>query len=125
MAWAIQKSELIKRIYLLPGNAGSTKINKSERIIFDLKNIKELIKKLNYLKISLVVTGPETPLAEGLGDVLRDKNFDVFGPGADGAKLESSKSWAKEFMQSVIPTANFWKVKSFEEAKLFQTLQIH
>ena len=118
LAWAIQKNELIKRIYLLPGNAGSKKINKSERIILNLSNIKELIKKINDLNIGLVVIGPETPLAEGLGDILRDNNFNVFGPGADGAKLESSKSWAKEFMKSEnIPTANFWKVKSFEEAK--------
>ncbi len=118
LAWAIQKNQLIKRIYLLPGNAGSNKINKSERIILNLSNIKELIKKLNYLNIDLVVIGPEIPLAQGLGDVLRENNFNVFGPGADGAKLESSKSWAKEFMKSAnIPTANFWKVKSFEEAK--------
>jgi len=46
LAWAIQKNELIKRIYLLPGNAGSKKINKSERIILNLRNHKELIKKL-------------------------------------------------------------------------------
>ncbi len=118
LAWAIQKNELIKRIYLLPGNAGSNKINKSERIGLDLSNIKELIKKLNSLDINLVVIGPETPLAEGLGEVLRNYNFDVFGPGSDGAKLESSKSWAKEFMKCAnIPTANFWKVKSLEEAK--------
>ena len=66
----------------------------------------------------MVVIGPETPLAEGLGQVLRKNNFDVFGPGPDGAKLESSKSWAKEFMKDAnIPTANFWKVKSLNEAK--------
>ena len=41
LAWAIQKNELIKRIYILPGNAGSKKINKSERIILDLNNIEE------------------------------------------------------------------------------------
>ena len=57
-------------------------------------------------------------MAEGLGEVLRRNNFDVFGPGPDGAKLESSKSWAKEFMKDAnIPTANFWKVKSLKEAK--------
>ncbi len=118
LAWAIQKNELIKKIYLLPGNAGSKKINKSERISLNLHNIKELIKKLRFLNIDLVVIGPENPLAEGLGDILRDNNFDVFGPGSDGAKLESSKSWAKEFMKGAkIPTANFWKVKSLKEAK--------
>ena len=95
LAWAIQKNELIKRIYILPGNAGSKKINKSERISLDLNNIEELIKKLNFLNIDLVVIGPETHLADGLGEILRKNNFDVFGPGSDGAKLESSKSWAK------------------------------
>ena len=99
LAWAIQKNELIKNIYLLPGNAGSKKINKSERISLDMSNISELIKRLNYLNIDLVVIGPETQLAEGLSDILRDNNFDVFGPGVDGAKLESSKSWAKYFMK--------------------------
>ena len=73
LAWAIQKNDLIKRIYILPGNAGSKKINKSERIFLDLSNIKELIKQLNYLNIGLIVIGPETPLAEGLGDVLSKK----------------------------------------------------
>ena len=50
--------------------------------------------------------------------MLRKKNFKVFGPGKDGAKLEYSKSWAKEFMHDAnIPTANFWKVNSLEEAR--------
>ena len=63
LAWAIQKNELIRKIYLLPGNAGSKKINKSERINLDLNNIKALTSKLNFLNIDLVVIGPETPLA--------------------------------------------------------------
>ena len=118
LAWAIQKNDLIKKIYLLPGNAGSKKINKSKRLTLDLSDIKELIKKLNPLNIDLVVIGPENPLAMGLADVLRKNNFNVFGPGADGAKLESSKSWAKNFMKDAnIPTANFWKVSSLEKAK--------
>ena len=95
LAWAIEKNKLIKKIYLMPGNAGSKKINKSERINIDLSNFKELIKQLNNLNIDLVVIGPETHLADGLGEFLRNNNFDVFGPCPDGAKLESSKSWAK------------------------------
>ena len=118
LAWAIEKNESIQKIYLLPGNAGSKKINKSERINLDLSNTEELIQKLEFLNIDLVVIGPETPLAQGLGEILRKNKFDVFGPDSDGAKLESSKSWAKEFMKEAkIPTANFWKVKSPEEAK--------
>ena len=58
------------------------------------------------------------PLANGLADFLREKDFKVFGPGKKGAKLEYSKSWAKDFMQDAnIPTANFWKVNSLKEAK--------
>jgi len=118
LAWAIQKNELVKKVYLIPGNAGSERINKSERIKIDINNKNELVKKLNFLKINLIVIGPEIPLANGLADFLRIKNFKVFGPGKDGAKLEYSKSWAKEFMQNAnIPTANFWKVNSLEEAK--------
>ncbi len=118
LAWIIQKNDCVKKVYLIPGNAGSERINKCERIKIDINNKSELIEKLNYLKIDLIVIGPEIPLADGLADFLRKKDFKVFGPGKDGAKLEYSKSWAKEFMQDAnIPTAKFWKVKSLEEAK--------
>ncbi len=118
LAWAIQKNELVKKVYLIPGNAGSERINKCERIKIDINNKNELVEKLDFLKIDLVVIGPEIPLANGLADFLRKKDFKVFGPNKDGAKLEFSKSWAKEFMQDDnIPTAKFWKVNSIEEAK--------
>ena len=118
LAWAIQKNKLVKKVYLIPGNAGSERINKCERIKIDIENKNEFLEKLTSLKIDLIVIGPETPLANGLADFLRKKDFKVFGPGKDGAKLEYSKSWAKEFMQDAnIPTANFWKVNSLKEAK--------
>ncbi len=117
LAWAFQKNELVKKIYLIPGNAGSERINKCERIKIDINNNNALIEKLDLLKIDLIVIGPEIPLANGLADFLRKNNYKVFGPGKEGAKLESSKSWAKEFMRDAnIPTAKFWKVNSLEEA---------
>ncbi len=118
LAWAIQKNESVKKVFLIPGNGGSERINKCERIKIDIKNKNELVEKLDFLKIDLIVIGPEIPLANGLADFLRKKDFKVFGPGKDGAKLEYSKSWAKKFMQDAnIPTANFWKVNSLKEAK--------
>jgi len=118
LAWAIQKNKLVKKVYLIPGNAGSERINKCERIKIDINNKNELVEKLDFFKIDLVVIGPEIPLANGLADFLRKKDFKVFGPNKDGAKLEFSKSWAKEFMQDAnIPTAKFRKVNSLEEAK--------
>ena len=118
LAWAIQKNELVKNVYLVPGNGGSERINKCQKINIDIQNKNVLVEKIYSLKIDLIVIGPEIPLANGLADFLREKNFRVFGPGKDGAKLEYSKSWAKEFMKEAnIPTANFWKVNSLEEAK--------
>jgi len=118
LAWAIQKNDLVKKVYLTPGNAGSERINKCQRLKIDIDNKNELVEKLDFLKIDLIIIGPEIPLANGLADFLREKGFKVFGPGQDGAKLEYSKSWAKKFMNDAnIPTANFWKVNSLEEAK--------
>ena len=126
LAWAIQKNEQVKKVYLSPGNAGSERLNKCERLVIDLDKKNELSEKLNFLNIDLIVIGPEIPLANGLADFLRKKGFKVFGPGKDGAKLEYSKSWAKEFMQDAnIPTAKFWKVNSLEEAtKVIYSLSI-
>ena len=118
LAWAIQKNKLVKRVYLVPGNAGTERIDKCKRIRIDINNQNELEEKLDFLKINLVVIGPEVPLAKGLADFLRRKDYKVFGPGKDGARLEFSKSWAKKFMQDAnIPTAKFWTVNSVEEAK--------
>ena len=126
LAWAIQKNDLVKKVYLIPGNAGTQRINKCERLNIDLNNKNELLAKLDFLKIDLIIIGPEIPLANGLADFLRKENFKVFGPGRDGAKLEYSKSWAKEFMQDAnIPTSKFWKVNSIDEAeKIIHSLSI-
>jgi len=77
LAWAIQKNELVKKVYLMPGNAGSERINKCERIRTDINNKNELVEKLNFLKIDFIVIGPEKPLANGLADFLRKKKFKV------------------------------------------------
>ena len=118
LAWAIQKNKLVKKIYLIPGNGGSGIIKKSRNLKLDYENKNLLIQTLNSLEIDLIIIGPEIPLAKGLGDFLRSKNFRVFGPNSDGAKLESSKSWAKSFMKEAkIPTAKFWKVSTIEESE--------
>jgi len=66
--------------------------------------------------VTLVVIGPEAPLAAGLADELREQGLTVFGPGADGAQLEASKAWAKQLMtQAGVPTAPSWVVTSRTE----------
>jgi len=61
LAWAIQKNELVKKVYIAPGNAGSERINKCERIKIDINYKNELAEKLDFLRIDLVVIGPEIP----------------------------------------------------------------
>ena len=118
LAWAIQKNKLIKNIFLIPGNGGSGKIRKCQNLNLDYENKNLLIQTFNSLKIDLIIIGPEIPLSKGLGDFLRSKNFQVFGPNSNGAKLESSKSWAKSFMKEAnIPTAKFWKASSVSESE--------
>ena len=117
LAWAIQKNDRIENIFIIPGNGGSNNFKKCKRIDIDYNNTKKLIDKLFELSIDFIIIGPEIPLANGLADILREHDFCVFGPGSDGARLESSKSWAKNFMKDGnIPTANFWKVSSEEDA---------
>ena len=117
LAWAIQKSDYVKNIFIIPGNGGSSNFKKCKGLELDYSDTAKLIDKLIELNINFIIIGPEIPLANGLGDVLRKKDFCVFGPGSDGAKLESSKSWAKNFMKDGnIPTADFWKVSSIEDA---------
>ena len=63
LAWAIQKNESVKKVFLLPGNAGSERINKCQRIKTDINNKNELLKKLYSHDIDLIVIGPEIHLA--------------------------------------------------------------
>ena len=122
IAWKLAQSEKVDTVFVAPGNGGTEVENKCKNIninISDFPAIKNLIKERN---IELVVIGPEDPLVNGLVDFLQDENIHVFGPSANGAKLEGSKIYSKEFMfDNNIPTgeANFFscsvKAKNYLE----------
>ncbi|MGI6045381.1 MAG: phosphoribosylamine--glycine ligase [Eggerthellaceae bacterium] len=107
LAWALARSNKTEKLYVAPGNGGTSQIAEN---VSDL-NIKDGEAVLEFAQenaISLVVIGPEAPLVEGVADVLRDAGIAVFGPDAEGAQLEGSKSFSKEFMQRCnIPTAAY------------------
>lgn len=109
LCWRLSRDSKTE-IFAAPGNPGTSRwaVNLNLTPLFAAERIKP----------DLVVIGPEVPLAEGIADALRAKGFRVFGPGKDGAKIESSKIFAKELMIKYgIPTAKAVNVRSFEEAK--------
>ncbi len=117
LAWALSKCPETKIIYVAPGNGGTDDIQSCTSLKIELSSPKELINTCLTKKIDLVVIGPEVPLATGLADLMRKSGLCVFGPSAEGAKLEASKDWAKQLMiETGIPTANYWKAESKQEA---------
>ncbi len=108
LAWKISKSSLLNKLYILPGNAGTTIYGENINIkVNDYKSIKKFIEKNN---IDVLIVGPETPLVDGVVDFLynniKNKDFLIIGPNKKGAALEGSKDFAKDFMvKNNIPTA--------------------
>ncbi len=112
---AIKKSPKVSKVFCIPGSDGIAIDVECKAI--DLKDQAKLIKNLQQMDIEFVVIGPEDPLVDGLADTLRDHNFKVFGPGSDGARLEGSKIYSKEFMKAAgIPTAAFKMATNKNEA---------
>ncbi|MCF7832768.1 MAG: phosphoribosylamine--glycine ligase [Candidatus Marinimicrobia bacterium] len=103
LAWKLQQSELAEKIFVLPGNGG-TKNN----IDLDGANIPDLKAFCFEENISLIVVGPEIPLAAGIVDAFEDSDILVFGPDREAAQLEGSKIFSKNFMKKYdVATADF------------------
>ncbi len=111
MAWKLAQSTLLDELYITPGNPGT--IRHGRNVKLDLTDQKALRSFLLEKRIRMVVVGPETPLVEGLHDRIAEDpklagKVTVIGPRAQGARLEGSKEFAKEFMlRHNIPTAAF------------------
>ncbi len=102
----ISQSAKVKKIYCLPGNAGTQKI--AHNINLDIDNFNEILKFLKNSKVDLVVVGPEKPLVNGIVDFLEKNNINVFGPRKIPSQLEGSKTFTKNICKKYnIPTANF------------------
>ncbi len=105
LAWKIGQSPLVDEVIAAPGNAG---IAASSRCFPDVADtdLDALARLARDEDIDLAVVGPEAPLAAGVSDRLREEGFAVFGVSQSAARLESSKRFAKDFMQRHgIPTA--------------------
>lgn len=122
LAWKIAQSPKIEKLYIAPGNAGTSNVGENVAIkADDFTAIREFVVKNN---IDMVVVGPEDPLVKGIYDYFKKdealKNIPVIGPSKAGAVLEGSKEFAKGFMQRHnIPTADY---KSITAANLEEGL---
>jgi phosphoribosylamine--glycine ligase len=106
LVWKIRQSERVSRLYCAPGNGGICA--EAECCSADAGNLDSLLEVTSRLAPDLTVIGPELPLALGLADELARRGLRVFGPTRAAAQLETSKSFAKEFMKRHrIPTAHF------------------
>ena len=107
IAWALAKSPKCEKLYVAPGNGGTASI--AENISgLNAEDGQAVLAFAQEHAIDLVVIGPEAPLVAGVADVLREAGVAVFGPDAQGAQLEGSKTYSKEFMEANgIPTARY------------------
>ena len=118
IAFTVAKSGKVKKIFCIPGNAGTSKI--AENISIDINNFEILHKFLDENNISFVVVGPEQPLVDGIVDYLEKFNIKVFGPNKIASQLEGSKIFTKNICKKYnIPTANFGIFENKSDTKKF------
>ena len=122
LAWRLAQSPRIQKVYVAPGNAGTARENGLENVA--ITSVDELVAFAEREQIHLTVVGPEAPLAAGVVNAFRAKNLPIFGPTREAAQLESSKDFAKRFMQRHrIPTAAFATFGNAEEAHAYVDAQ--
>ena len=116
LVWKLRQSPRVSKIYCAPGNGGICA--EAESVNADLKSVDSLIAVANQIHPHLTVVGPEVPLQHGIVDEFNARGWPVFGPTKAAAQLESSKSFAKEFMQRHrIPTAHYAICNSTSEVR--------
>ena len=114
----IKNSKNVKKIYCIPGNAGTASI--ATNIEIDLNNFSEIKNFIISKNIDFVLVGPEKPLVDGIVDFLKDINVKVFGPNKAASQLEGSKIFTKRLCHKFnIPTANFGIFQNIKDSKKF------
>jgi len=115
LSWKLAQSPSCNAIFAAPGNAGTA--SRGENWNIAITDGKMLADVATAEGIDLVVIGPEVAIAAGVGDRLREAGLSVFGPNRSGGRLESSKIFAKRFMERHgVPTARAVVVHSLEAA---------
>ena len=104
LAWRLSSSPALTELHAAPGNPGIASLATCHPLAAD--DAEGLLGLARFLAVDLVVVGPEAPLVAGAADVLRHAGLTVFGPSAAAARIEGSKSFAKDVMAAAgVPTA--------------------
>ena len=114
LAWKLLQSKKINKLVCVPGNGGTATMPGCENLPLAVDDFAGISEYAVNNDISLVIVGPEVPLAQGITDYLQNQGLMVFGPNKEGAQIEASKAWAKALMEEAgVPTA---KAAVFTEA---------
>src|SRR6202171_463138 len=106
LVWKLRQSPRVSQVFCLPGNGGIC--DDASCVPGDPKNLDALVAAAHLVAADITVVGPELPLSLGVVDEFTRRGLKIFGPPQPAAQLESSKSFAKEFMQRhQIPTAHY------------------
>ena len=116
LVWKLRQSPRVTKVYCAPGNGGMT--GDAECLSVDIKSLESLTALAHKLQPDLTVVGPELPLQLGVVDEFTRRGWRIFGPTKAAARLETSKSFAKQFMQRHrIPTAHYAICGSLDEVE--------
>jgi phosphoribosylamine--glycine ligase len=120
LAWKAAKSDLVEKVFVAPGNAGTALEPGVENIDIGVSDLDALANFAEREKIGLTIVGPEAPLTDGLVDRFAEKGLRCFGPTQGAAQLEGSKAFTKDFLaRHQIPTAVYETFTELEPAKAY------
>ncbi len=116
LVWKLRQSARVSKLYCAPGNGGIA--DEAECLPVDLKSLDSIVALGEQVRPELTVVGPELPLTLGVVDEFTRRGWPAFGPTTAAARLESSKSFAKEFLRRHrIPTAPYAICDSVDEVR--------
>jgi phosphoribosylamine--glycine ligase len=106
LAWAVKRSKRVAEVVCAPGNGGISQVARCVPV--DVKSVESMVALAEAERPDLTIVGPEVPLSLGVVDALQARGLRVFGPTKAAAMLETSKGFAKRFLQRhQIPTARY------------------
>lgn len=120
LAWKSAQSEEVSKVFVAPGNAGTTQEAKLENIAIAAEDIPALLNFAKENQVALTIVGPEAPLCLGIVDQFSQAGLKCFGPSKGAAQLEGSKAFTKDFLaRNNIPTAAYGNFTDIEQAKSY------